>query len=233
MAQLSEEAAEVVLIRHGETAWNAERRLQGQWASDKMPGGPGLNDRGRAQAALLARLARAGRLGRIDAVYSSDLARALETAGPLAAALGRPVQGRPEFRERHLGAVQGLTLAEARATVPEAYARMCEGAAVPGGGESGGEVRARMRRGVARLAEAHPGGRVAVVSHGGAIAALHEAVAGEPCRERILNLALSTVHVDAARDRWVAGQFGDVAHLDEAGGVAVARHGFGGDAQSG
>lgn len=232
MAQLSPAAAEVVLIRHGETAWNRERRLQGQWASDLQPGGPGLNPVGLAQAELLARLARSGRLGRIDAVYSSDLSRALETAGSLADALGLPVQGRPEFRERHFGEVQGLTVPEARATVPEAYARMCEGAPVSGGGESGREVQDRMRCGVARLAEAHPGGRVAVVSHGGAIAALHEGVTGEPCRERILNLALSTVHVDAGRDLWVAGKFGDVAHL-EAGGVAVARHGFGGDAQSG
>ena len=87
------------LVRHGETAWNAEGRLQGQI---DIP----LNAAGRAQAeATAARLA----AHRFDALYSSDLSRALETAAPAATLLGLQTRPTPSLRERQFGGFQGLT----------------------------------------------------------------------------------------------------------------------------
>jgi probable phosphoglycerate mutase len=100
------------LVRHGETDWNAQKRIQGQI---DIP----LNARGRAQAAATA----AGLAGqRFDAVYSSDLARAWQTAQPIAAALGLPLYAAPGLRERHYGRMQGLTAAEARVRIPSVHA---------------------------------------------------------------------------------------------------------------
>ena len=96
------EEARICLIRHGETAWNAELRIQGH---RDLP----LNGSGLAQAEALA-----GRLAgqRFDALYSSDLLRARQTAQPLADVLGLPVRLEPELRERHFGCCEGKTREE-------------------------------------------------------------------------------------------------------------------------
>ena len=94
------EAARVLAIRHGETTWNVDTRIQGQLDI-------GLNDTGRWQAGRLAQ-ALAGEP--ISAIYASDLGRAFETAQHVARATGVPVIPEPGLRERHFGEFQGLSL---------------------------------------------------------------------------------------------------------------------------
>ncbi len=97
------------LIRHGETDWNASRRIQGQL---DIP----LNENGRNQALLLS-----SSRHNFSAIYCSDLSRAIDTAKMLAQ--GRKVSTLPSLRERHHGLFQGLTANEAKMRHPEAYAR--------------------------------------------------------------------------------------------------------------
>jgi broad specificity phosphatase PhoE len=102
----------LMLVRHGESEWNAQRRYQGQ--SD-VP----LSALGRRQAELIAeRLAG----GKIDAVYASDLARAWETARPIAEKNGLKVISEPRLRELKFGVLEGLTFDEAQAHYPEMMA---------------------------------------------------------------------------------------------------------------
>jgi len=103
----------IYLARHGESDWNVERRWQGH--ADRP-----LTDRGRGQAQdLAARLARV----HLDAVYSSDLRRAWETAEAVASAKGLDVIRLPELREVDVGSWSGLTRDECEARFPEAFAR--------------------------------------------------------------------------------------------------------------
>lgn len=155
---------EIWLIRHAESAWNALGRWQGQ-------ADPSLSPRGREQAEELAtRLA----ADRFDALVTSDLARARETADALARATGLVPRLDPRLRERDLGAWAGLTHAEIRARWPAEYARVQERdlAIRPGGGESLRDVAQRSRAFFRDLAGEPPVARVAVVAHGGVIRAL-------------------------------------------------------------
>ena len=145
----------LLLVRHGETDWNAEGRLQGH--TDRP-----LNDFGRRQASALAeRLAGDG----ITAVYSSDLSRALETAEILAARLELPVVTDPDLRERNWGSWEGLTGPERDRVeyVGEANeaARRADDARRAGGSR-----------------EQHPGERVVVVTHGGSLRRIQIATYG-------------------------------------------------------
>ncbi len=158
----------VHLIRHGETDWNSSGRWQGH--SD-VP----LNAAGRAQAARLARrLAEEGAC--FDALYSSDLSRAWETAAAVGAALGLCPSAAPALREIDLGAWAGKTLADIAAEYPDQWARLQGNEDFPrGGGETFAAFLARVLGWLDRAAERHPGGRICAVTHGGWIraAALH------------------------------------------------------------
>jgi probable phosphoglycerate mutase len=144
----------LLLARHGETDWNAAGRLQGH--TDRP-----LNDRGRRQAKELAdRLAREG----ADAVYTSDLARAKETAEIVGERLGLPVVVDADLREKNWGTWEGLTGDE---RVHVEYA-----------GESTEEHRERVLRAIRRIVERHPGGRVVVVTHGGSLRRVQAALNG-------------------------------------------------------
>ena len=141
----------ILLARHGETDWNRDHRVQGH--SDTL-----LNDAGRAQArALAAELA--GET--IDAVYSSDLARAHETARILAESRGLHVITVRDLRERHFGTWEGLTDDEVLARFPHAADRPW------GDAETQEEMGERVFAALRRIGEAHPDQRVLVVSHGG------------------------------------------------------------------
>jgi broad specificity phosphatase PhoE len=150
---------ELILIRHGESLWNVERRWQGQ-------ADPPLTERGRAQARDAA--ARIAALAP-QALYASDLARAFETAAILGGALGLEPTPEPRLREFHVGAWSGLTKPEIDARWPGEYARFRrrEPDVRPGGGESPRELLKRVLAALADIAAGHPGERVAVVSHGG------------------------------------------------------------------
>jgi uncharacterized phosphatase len=142
----------ILLARHGETDWNAERRVQGH--SDTP-----LNDRGREQARALAdELAGES----LDAVYSSDLLRAHETARIVAERRGLGVTSIRDLRERHFGTWEGLTDEEIFVRYPE----VLDGGPW-GDAETQDEMAERVVGALTRIAETHPGQRVLVVSHGG------------------------------------------------------------------
>jgi probable phosphoglycerate mutase len=151
----------ILLARHGETDWNREGRFQG-WAD------PPLNEAGRAQAEALA-----DRLREIpfDAVYSSDLRRAHETAAIVAAPHRVPVVSDPGLREIDVGSWSGLTRAEIEARFPGAEHH---------DGETRKHHLERVLATVDRIARAHPGERILIVSHGGSLRALRRHCAGEP-----------------------------------------------------
>jgi probable phosphoglycerate mutase len=164
------EPTRIVAIRHGETAWNAEGRLQGQL---DIP----LNAMGRAQAA---RLAEALRDEGLTAVIASDLARAWHTAEALARPLGLPLAADRGLRERGFGLFEGLTRDEVAARWPDAHARWQrrEPGFAPPGAESLDDFSARCVSAAAALARAHAGGSIALVCHGGVLDCLYRAATG-------------------------------------------------------
>ena len=157
---------EVWLIRHGETPWNVERRVQG-W--EDIP----LNGTGVGQAQALGRhLAHLRTAGtEFDAIYSSDLKRAHQTATIVSESLGMEPRLEPGVRERNYGVLQGLDFTSMHEHQPEAAAiwRSREPEATLPGGESLGAFHRRVVGAVDALASRHPGERIVVVSHGGAM----------------------------------------------------------------
>ncbi len=150
----------LILWRHGRTAWNAERRFQGQ---TDVP----LDDMGHRQAAhaaeLLATLSP-------DRIVSSDLARARETAEALGVRVGLDVATHEGLRETFAGDWEGLTRRELEEAYGDELARWSAGSDVrPGGGETRREVAARVVQVIdAVLAESAPGETIVVATHGGA-----------------------------------------------------------------
>lgn len=157
----------ILAIRHGETAWNVDTRIQGQL---DIP----LNATGRWQAEQLGRaIADEG----LDAVYTSDLARARETAEAVGRGAGLPLVLDTGLRERAFGVFQGLTFAEIEAQWPEAAQRWRK--RDPSFGPDGGEVLTEFYQRcvdtAARIAAAHPGQSIALVAHGGVMDCLYRA----------------------------------------------------------
>jgi probable phosphoglycerate mutase len=161
------QATRIIAIRHGETAWNAEARLQGQL---DIP----LNPRGQRQAATLAGALRDEGLA---AVYASDLGRAWHTARALAEPLGLPLVADIGLRERCFGMLEGMTRQQIDQDWPELARRWHsrEPDFAPDGAESLRGFQARCVASVARLAAAHAGQVIALVSHGGVLDALYRA----------------------------------------------------------
>ena len=154
----------VILIRHGESTWNQERRIQGNLD-------PGLSDRGRAQAALLADRLK----GRAFAgLHTSTLRRALETAAVLGTAIGLDPQPADALREINLGAWEGKTAAEIRIEWGDAYDRWLDrplDATTPPGGEALPAFQQRAVGALEKLGTGHLDGDLLVVTHGGVIKA--------------------------------------------------------------
>jgi broad specificity phosphatase PhoE len=146
----------ILLARHGETDWNLQQRWQGHTDTP-------LNDTGREQARALGEEL-AGE--RIDAVFSSDLIRAHETARLVAAPRKLSVTVLRDLRERHFGSVEGLTTDEVIARYPDIRDLQADD------GESREEMVERVLSVIRRIAETHPEGSVLVVSHGGPMRAV-------------------------------------------------------------
>lgn len=149
------------MIRHGETAWNAEGRVQGQ---TDVP----LSEVGHAQARAVTG-ALAGE--RFAAIYSSDLLRVRQTADPVARALQLPVTPDARLRERHYGMFETLTYAEVKIRFPEDYARF-RAKELDYDFRSGESLRGFFERCVACLADIaarHEGDSVLVFTHGGVL----------------------------------------------------------------
>ena len=152
----------ILLVRHAETEWNRTRRWQGH-------ANPPLNPEGRRQADELARaLAR----DRFDAIYSSDLRRAYETADAVARGRELEVVLDPGLREIDVGEWSGLTTAEIESRYVNGFGRHLMGGDGWEHGETHAAMSARVISAVSRIAEAHPDGRVLCVLHGGTIRAL-------------------------------------------------------------
>jgi probable phosphoglycerate mutase len=166
------EATRIIAIRHGETAWNVDSRIQGQLDI-------GLNDKGRQQAR---RVGEALASEPITAVYSSDLGRAHETAQSIAEAAGIPVVPDEGLRERGFGMFEGKTFDEIYQTWPEHaqnWRRRIPEWKPPDGGESLLELRERVTRTITALAARHPGEQIVVVAHGGVLDALYRVATGQ------------------------------------------------------
>ena len=153
---------EFLLVRHGETDWNVERRFQGH-------ADPGLNEVGRAQARALAdELAGAG----LDAIYTSDLARARETAEIVAARTGVRVVPLAELREIDVGEWEGLTWPEIEERFPDGVRRWHEAGHGWTSGETHEQLERRVLQALRSIASDHPKARLLVVGHGGTVRTL-------------------------------------------------------------
>jgi probable phosphoglycerate mutase len=161
------EPTRIIAIRHGETSWNVDTRIQGQL---DIP----LSANGRWQAE---RLAHALRGEPIQAIYASDLTRAWETAQYLSQTHGRQVIKEPGLRERGFGDFEGKTFAEIAALLPEQSMRWRrrDPEFSPRGGESLVALSARVVEAAERLAARHPGEQIALVGHGGVMDVLYRA----------------------------------------------------------
>lgn len=207
---MTPEPAEVWLVRHGETTWNAAGRWQGQADSP-------LSERGREQARRLGlRLAGA----RFDMVASSDLSRAMDTARAVTARLDGHPEPLPDvrLREIHVGTLSGLTSLEAQA---RNLVRHREYDVPHEGGESRHDLTLRAGAFLAEAAERRPGGRVLAVTHGGTIRAAVGHALGEP-QSTILaefggvsNTSITRLLVGRGGRGRLLG-FNDAAHLEDA-----------------
>lgn len=173
----------IYLIRHGETLWNRERRIQGH---RDVP----LSEAGLEQARRLGKHLRGIHF---HGVYASDLQRAVQTAEQVAAGRNLSVHTLPSLRERHLGEWEGLSFESLKKHYPEDWQRVWNQ-----GGKYGVEptenIRVRMMAALDGICREHPGKRAAVVSHGGSINIVLESVSDGrygPGRTRIGNTAVS------------------------------------------
>ncbi len=207
---LDEPSTLVLCIRHGETDWNAARRVQGHTDID-------LNARGFAQAAALAR-ALAGQT--LHAIYSSDLRRARHTAEPLARERDMPLRFEPALRERAFGTFEGRTFTELETLHPqecERWRRRDPEWGAPGGGEVLRDFRDRVRDALLAIARRHRGQTVAVLTHGGALDCLYRIATGQDLSAartwELRNAAINRLLVSEDHVGLVG--WNDCGHLDE------------------
>lgn len=207
----SARACRLCLVRHGETAWNTERRLQGHI---DIP----LNDNGLAQAEATARSLHGAAFA---ALYSSDLQRARQTAAAITRHHGLDAAPDQRLRERHYGFFQGLTYEEAARRHPEFYRRFKARdpeLAFPECGESLGTFAARVRAALNEIAARHAGDTVLVVTHGGVLDIAHRLATGKPLDSArdfaIPNAALNWIEHEAGHWRLLA--WADERHLQAA-----------------
>lgn len=199
----------LILVRHGETDWNRARTIQGH---RDIP----LNATGLGQARAVA-----GQLAAepIRAIYSSDLARARETARAIAEVHGLAVIDEPGLRERHWGRFQGLRFDEIEQLAPEAHARMLvrePDYVLDGGGESIVALVERVREALGRLTRAHPGVTIVAIAHGGVLDAAWRIATGlaldAPRTFALPNAAINIIEGDG--ERWQVREWAVTAHLD-------------------
>lgn len=198
----------LVVVRHGETHWNVASRIQGHADSP-------LTAAGEAQAAAIAaRLA----TERLDRLVSSDLGRALATARAIAGRTGHAVVADARLRERNYGVAEGLTYGEIGVHYPEVFSRVRDtdpDYVVPGG-ESRRQLFERVRDAFESLAREHDGLRVAVVCHGGVLAALYRHVRAIPVSAPqaipIPNASYNALVFESGA--WTVEAWADTAHLE-------------------
>lgn len=207
---MPDNATRVIAIRHGETAWNASSRLQGQQDI-------ALNATGRRQALRVAE-SLAGE--DIAALYASDLVRATQTADAIAARLGIAFAVDAGLRERGFGIFEGHTWADVERLWPDEAHRWRQ--REPGFAVAGGETLADFyRRSVAsasRLAARHPGRTIALVAHGGVLDCLYRAATRQslqaPRSWQLGNASVNRLLFNG--ESFTVVGWGDTQHLDAA-----------------
>ncbi len=202
------EPTRICLVRHGETAWNAEKRIQGQ--IDITLNADGLGQAG-ATAHWLSQQP-------VAALYSSDLARAWQTAECIGVAVGLTPIPAPELRERRYGLFEGLTYEDARRRHPVCYEQFetrDPEFELPEDGESLCQLEARVTACLSRLAAGHAGQMIVVVTHGGVLDIVNRFVRGNPLdtpRDFLIpNAGINWVTVDD--QRWTLEVWGETRHL--------------------
>ena len=198
----------VIVVRHGETEWNVAARIQGHRDSD-------LTAQGREQArAIAARLASE----RIDALVSSDLGRAADTARAIAQRCALEMTLDARLRERAFGAGEGMTYEECDRAYPGAFARIrnVDPDFVIPGGESRRQFHERVRGAFDSLAAAHAGRTLVIVTHGGVLATFFRHVHGIGLEVAhpiaITNASYNVLRFDSGR--WSVVTWDDSAHLE-------------------
>ena len=199
------------LIRHGETSWNAERRLQGH---TDIP----LNARGVLQARQMAQALKDIKL-RFDVLYTSDLKRAADTANAVVELFGVNAQVDSELRERHFGALQGLSISEAPLKRPEIWqahiARDLEHDL--DGGESIQQFALRVKNALNKIQERHAGKTILIVSHGGTLDMMYRIASKQALSvERTASVPNASLNWIIHRESygWVVEQWADTRHLE-------------------
>lgn len=197
----------VILLRHGVTAWNRDRRFQGQIDTP-------LSEEGLKQAVLAAARLRGEP---VAALYSSDLQRCMQTAQPIATALGLPIEQEPGLRERSYGIFEGRTFDEIQRDLSEPYQRWR--AREPDYELPGGEVlrhfHGRVQAALDRLVSRHAGQTIVAVTHGGVLDSVYRIASGlamdAPRQHDLFNASLN--HIAWQDGRYHLLGWGDVAHL--------------------
>lgn len=198
---------EILLIRHGETLWNLESRIQGHQNSPLTPLGI------RQAHAVAERIAR----HKIDAIYTSDLRRASHTAEIIARRISMASQPNPRLRERNFGVLEGCPTSD----IPEHFqeiqrARLADPFYVIPGGESLREFQNRAVDCVTQIAQGHCGQRSAIVTHGGVLDVLFRHIVGIDLtarrRFKLLNASLNLILYDGTD--WAVATWGDIHHLE-------------------
>ncbi len=204
-------AARLIIVRHGETEWNRLGLQQGHLDSPLTPLG---RQQARAAAAALTESGAA-------ALYSSDLGRALSTAQIIGERLGLQVGLESRLRERHLGILQGLTMARFEQEHPQECARLRSGDpdyTLPQG-ESARQCSERCVAGLNAIAARHAGETVVIVTHGGVLNRIFRRVLGIPLHTpRRFALCNGSINTFSARDgEWRLETWGEIRHLRRLG----------------
>ena len=198
------------LVRHGETDWNVARRLQGH---TDIP----LNKRGLAQATQMASALKKINL-QFDVLYTSDLLRAAKTAHAIESLFSVKAHTEPSLRERHLGALQGLTTTEAQereADLWNIHLRRDLHHDLRGG-ESIQKFAGRIHQALEKIRQQHPGKTILLVSHGGTLDMMYRLASGQNLAAEkavaVPNASLSWISHDGIG--WQVDSWADTSHLE-------------------
>ena len=198
------------LVRHGETDWNAAHRLQGHTEID-------LNARGLAQAEQMAHALKKINL-RFDVLYTSDLQRAAKTARAIEALFKTSAISSAALRERHLGALQGLTTDEAPIREPDLWKSHLSRNITENlrNGESIQQFSDRIKTALEKILVDHPGKTILLVSHGGALDMMYRIASNQALDAKkavmVPNASLNWICHDGFT--WKVDSWADISHLD-------------------
>ena len=199
---------EIILIRHGETEWNSQKRMQGHSNSN-------LSEVGRGQIQALGELMKNVSF---DHIYSSDSLRARQTAEAITQYSGHTLQFDQRIREKNLGVFEGLTSTEAKERHPEVYRLFKTAGAnyVIDEGESTQQLLERALEFIEEIRLRHPQKRVVMVTHGGVVRVLMKHALGlsidAPTRFIIKNTGIFGL---IWNENWLVTQMGGVSHLEK------------------